>query len=104
MESEEPPVPVTASPKRDQLVEHNGKVFKTVQEGKAYVLVAPNARTSVDPKAKVKAGKHIHCAHFVIFHFAGANCLVNSRGCQPGARCLLQPDPAIQSRLECSRD
>lgn len=62
---QEPPVPVTASPKKDQRVEHDGKIFTTVQEGKAYILVPPNARTSVDPQAKSKAGEHVL---YIVFH------------------------------------
>lgn len=53
------PVPLTAEPATGQLVEHEGKIYTTVKEGKAYILVPPNARTSVDPQAKSKAGEHI---------------------------------------------
>lgn len=55
----EPAVPITAAPLTDQLVEHNGKVFTNVREGRAYILVPPNARTAVDPQQKkTKAGEH----------------------------------------------
>lgn len=62
MEQEETTVQITAEPKRSQLVEHEGQVYKTIQEGKAFILVPPGARTSVDPqaKAKGKAGQHAH--------------------------------------------
>ena len=52
---ERDPVPITAAPGRDQLVAHNGKTYATVKEGNAYILVPPNARTSVNPNAKAKA-------------------------------------------------
>ena len=44
------PVQITAAPAAGQSVEHDGKVFTTVKEGSAYILVPPNARTSVDPQ------------------------------------------------------
>lgn len=52
---ERPPVPITSPPAKDQNVTHEGKTYTTVQEGKAYILVPPNARTSVNPNAKAKA-------------------------------------------------
>ena len=60
MSSDEVPVQIAAAPKKDQLVEYNDKTFKTVQEGKAFILVPPKARTSVDPQAKVKAKTGIY--------------------------------------------
>lgn len=53
-------VPISAPPAAGQLVEQEGKIFDTVREGRAYILVPPNTRTSVDPQAKAKAGEHIH--------------------------------------------
>lgn len=51
---------VTAEPKKGQLIEHEGQGFKTVREGRAYILVPSSARTSVDPRAnaKAKAGEY----------------------------------------------
>lgn len=49
------PVQITSAPARGQIVQHEGKTYTTIQEGKAYILVPPNARTSVDPQAKSKA-------------------------------------------------
>ena len=61
MESDQLPVQITAAPVNGQLVEHNGKIFNTIREGNAYILVPPNARTSLDPQAKgkAKAGEHV---------------------------------------------
>lgn len=56
MDADPESVPITAEPKQDQLVEHNGTLFKTIREGKAYILVPPNARTSVNPQAKAQPG------------------------------------------------
>nr|XP_023907974.1 tRNA (guanine(26)-N(2))-dimethyltransferase, mitochondrial-like [Quercus suber] len=53
------PVPLTASPGEGQLVEHDGVIYDTVREGQAYILVPPNARSSVDPKAATKAAGEI---------------------------------------------
>lgn len=54
MASEDAPVQITADPKAGQRVEHDGKASTTIKEGLAYILVPPNARTSVDPQAKSK--------------------------------------------------
>ena len=54
------PVPIDAAPAVGQLVEHDGKVFETLKEGSACILVPPNTRTYVDPQAKAKAGEHLH--------------------------------------------
>lgn len=43
-----------SAPAAGQLVEHNGATYTTVREGHAYILVPPDARTQVDPTAKVK--------------------------------------------------
>ena len=66
METERVPVSVAEPPLKDQLVEHNGKIFTTVREGKAHILVPPHARTSVDPQAKARAGEHIYYRHHII--------------------------------------
>ncbi|EMC92670.1 hypothetical protein BAUCODRAFT_77281 [Baudoinia panamericana UAMH 10762] len=44
-------VPLSATPKPGQTVEHDGKTYDTVREGLAYILIPPNTRTSVDPQA-----------------------------------------------------
>lgn len=44
------PVQITAVPAAGQSVSHNGTIFKTIKEGSAYILVPPNARTSIDPQ------------------------------------------------------
>ena len=49
------PLPITATPAKDQLIAHEGKPYTTVKEGRAHILVPPNARTSVNPNAKAKA-------------------------------------------------
>ncbi|KAK5125629.1 hypothetical protein LTR85_011903 [Meristemomyces frigidus] len=49
-------VPISAQPAAKQLVEHEGKTYDTVREGRAYILIPPNTRTLVDPQAKAKAG------------------------------------------------
>lgn len=48
-------VPLTAAPAADQLVEHDGKVYRTVREGQAYILVPPKARTELDPRVAKEA-------------------------------------------------
>ncbi|KAK3113959.1 RNA methyltransferase tRNA(m5U54)methyltransferase [Teratosphaeriaceae sp. CCFEE 6253] len=47
--------PLTATPAVGQLVEHENKIYETIREGRAYILIPPNTRTSVDPKSKTKA-------------------------------------------------
>ncbi|KAK3114816.1 RNA methyltransferase tRNA(m5U54)methyltransferase [Teratosphaeriaceae sp. CCFEE 6253] len=47
--------PLTATPAVGQLVEHENKIYETIREGRAYILIPPNTRTSVDPKLKTKA-------------------------------------------------
>ncbi|KAK5169642.1 RNA methyltransferase tRNA(m5U54)methyltransferase [Saxophila tyrrhenica] len=56
MTTEDQPVAIAAEPKAGQTVEHDGKVYTTVREGKAFILVPPKARTSVDPKSKAGDG------------------------------------------------
>lgn len=58
--SSETPVPITTAPKEGQLVEHDGKLYRTIKEGLAYILVPPNVKTQQDPRAKSKAGKLRH--------------------------------------------
>ena len=50
-------VPISAKPAARQLVEHDGRIYETIREGQAYILVPPNTRTSVDPQAKAKTGE-----------------------------------------------
>ncbi|KAK4956547.1 RNA methyltransferase tRNA(m5U54)methyltransferase [Elasticomyces elasticus] len=45
------------APATDQLVQHDGKTYQTIREGKAYILIPPNTRTSQNPQAKPKAGE-----------------------------------------------
>nr|OQO22902.1 hypothetical protein B0A51_08454 [Rachicladosporium sp. CCFEE 5018] len=52
--AEQTTVSSTAEPKADQLVEHEGKTYRTIREGRAYILVPPKARTEIDPKAAAK--------------------------------------------------
>ncbi|OJD39983.1 uncharacterized protein BKCO1_200059 [Diplodia corticola] len=42
-------------PRAGQHVLHDGKEYKTVKEGLAYILVPPNATTLVDPKKQAKS-------------------------------------------------
>ena len=49
MATQPAPVQITATPAAGQSVEHNGKIFTTIKEGSAYILVPPNSPTSVDP-------------------------------------------------------
>lgn len=49
------PAAINAPPSMDQTVRHEGKIYTTIKEGNAYILVPPNARTSVNPTAKAKA-------------------------------------------------
>ncbi|KAF2144989.1 uncharacterized protein K452DRAFT_284380 [Aplosporella prunicola CBS 121167] len=48
-------VPLSAEPRADQRVTHEGREYTTIKEGLAYILVPPNAITEADPK---KAGKY----------------------------------------------
>ncbi|KAK3679374.1 RNA methyltransferase tRNA(m5U54)methyltransferase [Recurvomyces mirabilis] len=52
--AERQPVPISATPAAGQLVEHNGKTYDTIQEGRAFILIPPNTRTSMNPQAKAK--------------------------------------------------
>ncbi|KAL1589409.1 hypothetical protein WHR41_01986 [Cladosporium halotolerans] len=51
-------VPLTAAPAADQLVEHDGKVYRTIREGRAYILVPPKARTELDPRVAKEASEN----------------------------------------------
>ncbi|KAK0261946.1 RNA methyltransferase tRNA(m5U54)methyltransferase [Friedmanniomyces endolithicus] len=42
-------------PATGQLVQHEGKVYETIREGRAYILIPPHTRTSVDPLSKNKS-------------------------------------------------
>ncbi|KAK1819579.1 RNA methyltransferase tRNA(m5U54)methyltransferase [Friedmanniomyces endolithicus] len=42
------------APATGQLIAHEGKVFETIWEGRAYILIPPHTRTSVDPSSKTK--------------------------------------------------
>lgn len=52
---EQTAVPLTAAPAADQLVEHEGKTYRTIREGQAYILVPPKARTELDPRVAKEA-------------------------------------------------
>ncbi|KAM0721159.1 hypothetical protein Q7P37_003446 [Cladosporium fusiforme] len=51
-------VPLTAAPAADQLVEHDGKIYRTIREGQAYILVPPKARTELDPRIAKEASEN----------------------------------------------
>ncbi|KAF2724887.1 TRM-domain-containing protein [Polychaeton citri CBS 116435] len=51
------PVSIDVAPKAGQLVQHEGKTYRTVKEGLAYILIPPNAKTSQDPKVNSKNAK-----------------------------------------------
>jgi tRNA (guanine26-N2/guanine27-N2)-dimethyltransferase len=53
--AEQEAVPLTAVPAADQLVEHNGRTYRTIREGQAYILVPPKARTELDPRIAKEA-------------------------------------------------
>jgi tRNA (guanine26-N2/guanine27-N2)-dimethyltransferase len=53
--AEQDPVPLTAAPAADQLVQHDGKTYRTIREGQAYILVPPKARTELDPRIAKEA-------------------------------------------------
>ncbi|KAF2209505.1 hypothetical protein CERZMDRAFT_113843 [Cercospora zeae-maydis SCOH1-5] len=48
-------VPLSAKPAAGQLVEHEGKIYETIQEGKAYILIPPNTQQHVTPPQHAKA-------------------------------------------------
>jgi tRNA (guanine26-N2/guanine27-N2)-dimethyltransferase len=48
-------VPLTAAPAADQLVQHDGKTYRTIREGQAYILIPPKARTELDPRIAKEA-------------------------------------------------
>ena len=45
-----PPVPLTTAPKDNQNVEHESALYTTIREGRAYILIPPNAPRLLDPK------------------------------------------------------
>lgn len=49
--TEKIPVKLEDEPKEGQLVTHQDKTFRTIREGRAFILVPPEARTELDPKA-----------------------------------------------------
>lgn len=55
--AEQESVPLTAAPAADQLVEHEGKVYTTIREGQAYILVPPKARTELNPRVAKEASE-----------------------------------------------
>ncbi|KAK0269776.1 RNA methyltransferase tRNA(m5U54)methyltransferase [Friedmanniomyces endolithicus] len=53
------PQPETTKTLRDppatgQLVQHEGKVYETIREGRAFILIPPGTQRSVDPSSKTK--------------------------------------------------
>lgn len=56
--TDQAPVPLTAAPVADQLVEHDGKLYRTIREGQAYILVPPKARTELDPRIAKEASEN----------------------------------------------
>lgn len=56
---------IATEPRAGQTIEHDGKTYTTIREGRAFILVPPNTRTSVDPQAKSKAGEHVLHTKFV---------------------------------------
>lgn len=55
--AEQESVSLTAAPAADQLVEHEGKVYTTIREGQAYILVPPKARTELNPRVAKEASE-----------------------------------------------
>lgn len=53
--AEQEPVPLTAAPAAEQLVQHDGRTYRTIREGQAYILVPPKARTELDPRIAKEA-------------------------------------------------
>ena len=51
------PVPLSTTPAVGQLVEHEAKIYETVREGGAYILIPPNTQKHVDPQAKLAEGE-----------------------------------------------
>ncbi|KAK5108373.1 hypothetical protein LTR62_008403 [Meristemomyces frigidus] len=57
MATEQGAVPISTAPAVGQLVEHHGKMYTTIKEGRAFILIPPNTRTVMDPQAKAKAAE-----------------------------------------------
>ena len=104
MATQAAPVPIKSAPSAGQSVEHNGRVYTTIREGQAYILVPPNAQTSLDPQAKSKAGEHIQLKSVFSLSMRMADSYFGTREWFSSAKCLLQPNSAIQSRPECTCD
>ncbi|KAI7218413.1 hypothetical protein KC352_g16468, partial [Hortaea werneckii] len=54
MSTTDGPAPLSANPTEGQLIQHGGKTYETIREGKAFILSPPNTRKSVDPQAQSK--------------------------------------------------
>ena len=63
MMEESEPVGIDAPPEKDQRVQHDGKTYTTVREGRGFILVPPHERTPVDPPAKGNQGGLGHQCH-----------------------------------------
>ncbi|KAI6894700.1 hypothetical protein KC318_g11769, partial [Hortaea werneckii] len=57
MSTTDRPAPLSANPTEGQLIQHAGKTYETIREGKAFILSPPNTRKSVDPQAQSKGGE-----------------------------------------------
>ncbi|KAI7465131.1 N2,N2-dimethylguanosine tRNA methyltransferase [Hortaea werneckii] len=57
MSTTDGPAPLSANPTEGQLIQHAGKTYETIREGKAFILSPPNTRKSVDPQAQSKGGE-----------------------------------------------
>ncbi|RMZ04290.1 hypothetical protein D0860_06455 [Hortaea werneckii] len=57
MSTTDGPSPLSANPTEGQLIQHGGKTYETIREGKAFILSPPNTRKSVDPQAQSKGGE-----------------------------------------------
>ncbi|KAK0342508.1 RNA methyltransferase tRNA(m5U54)methyltransferase, partial [Friedmanniomyces endolithicus] len=51
----EPTKTLGAPPATGQLVQHEGKVYETIREGRAYILIPPGTQRAVDPSSKIKS-------------------------------------------------
>lgn len=57
MATDTQPAPLSVQPAEGQIIQHDGKTYETIREGKAYILSPPNTRTAVDPRAQSKGGE-----------------------------------------------
>lgn len=76
MSTTDGPAPLSASPTEGQLIQHAGRTYETIREGKAFILSPPNTRKSVDPQAQSKGGRFWTCLRS---HFNRANALLSCR-------------------------